>query len=410
MARKNRRSMAPAPLQGIRGDEGRDERRETPLLNERPVLDLAPDEVNEEAALERVAPEQVNIGRRLSDWRTLASFGVALAVLLFAVKKAGIDWGAARLTLTHANLWLFALAFVVYYLSFPLRGYRWRRLLRNANSGAMREKIDRIAIWDLTEIVYLSYFANAVVPAKLGDVYRAYLARRWTGVSMSRTVGNILAERILDLMALFPLLLAAAALTFRGALFSAHGSTIRLALVVGLLLAMAAGGFLVAIWWAGERVVRLLPRRAHGAYLHFRDGAVRSFGRDAPMLVGQTIIIWLLEGARFACILAALGLLSINGPGIGLPAALFLALGSSVLTTLPLTPAGLGLVEPFIFTVLAVLGVHGGITTGAAVAVLERIVSYLSIAVFGFILYIISDKTRPTATPAAREAALARPA
>ncbi len=256
-------------------------------------------------------PPQLSIVRRLGDWRTLASFAIALAVLLLAVAKAGINWSAARETLARANLWLFALAFMVYYASFPLRAYRWRLLLRNANSGPARQGIDRVSLWDLTQIVYLSYFANAVVPAKLGDVYRAYLARR-----------------------------------------------------------------------------------LHDVYAHFRHGAVNSFGYDVPLLVGQTVVIWLLEGARFACVLAALGLLSLDGKGVGLAAALFLALGSSVLTTLPLTPAGLGLVEPFIVAVLALLRVPGGVTTAVAVALLERIVSYLSIAVLGFIVYLVSDKAR----------------
>jgi uncharacterized membrane protein YbhN (UPF0104 family) len=58
-------------------------------------------------------------------------------------------------------------------------------------------------------------------------------------------------------------------------------------------------------------------------------------------------------------------------------------------------------VEPFIFTVLALLGVAGGISTGAAVAVLDRIISYLSIAVIGFFLYALTDKAHvaPAASP-----------
>jgi uncharacterized protein (TIRG00374 family) len=143
----------------------------------------------------------------------------------------------------------------------------------------------------------------------------------------------------------------------------------------------------------------------HDIYLHFRHGAIHSFGNEAPALVGQTVAVWLLEGARLTCILWALGLLA---PGkVGPMAALFLALGSSVLTTLPLTPGGLGFVEPFIFTVLALLGVAGGISTGAAVAVLDRLISYLSIAVIGFFLYAFTDKAHvaPAAAPPGAAAA-----
>lgn len=356
------------------------------------AMDLEPDEVAEEEHLEEEVPDQVAIGRRFGDWRTLLSFGVALAILVFAASKANIKWASVLHLLGKANIGLFALAFVVYYTSFPIRTHRWRRLMHNANHSPLQERIDRYPLWDLTQILYLSWFANVVVPAKLGDVYRAYLARRWLGVSLSRTVGTILAERILDLIVLFPLLVLSAFLTFQSKLFSANSANIRFALVVGLVLAVVAGGVLVAIWRAGESVLRVLPHRLHDIYTHFRHGAITSFGNDALSLVGMTVVVWLMEGGRLMCILWSLGFLS---PGkIGPAAALFLALGSSVLTTLPFTPGGLGLVESFIPTVLVLLAVPGGASAGAAVAVLDRMISYLSIAVIGFLVYAFSDKAR----------------
>src|SRR5919201_3491902 len=333
-------------------------------------------------------------------WWTVLSFGVALAILVVGVGKAGITWSTTARALAHTSLALFALAFAVYYLAFPIRAYRWRQLMHTAHHGSLQQQtIEHCPLWDLTQILYLSWFVNVVIPAKLGDVYRAYLARRWLGVSLSRTVGTILAERILDLVVLFPLLLVSALLTFQAKLLSTHDSKITYALVVGLILAVVAGAVLVVIWRAGDSVLRVLPHRVHDIYLHFRHGALHSFGNEAPALVGQTMIVWLLEGARLWCILWALQLLA---PGkIGPSAALFLALGSSVLTTLPLTPGGLGFVEPFIWTVLALIGVHGGNSTGAAVAVLDRIISYLSIAVIGFFLYALTDKAHvaPAASP-----------
>ncbi len=354
------------------------------------AMDLAPGEVAEEEDLEEEVPQQVAIGKRLTDWRTLLSFGIAVAILVFAILKAGIKWDVTWHVLKTANPAFFLLAFASYYISFPIRTHRWRRLMHNANHGPLQQKIDHYPTWDLTEILYLSWFANVVIPAKLGDVYRAFLARRWIGVSLSRTVGTILAERILDLLVLFPLLLVGAFLTFQSTLFTAHDENIRLALLFGFVLAALAGVFLAVIWIAGDSVLRVLPHRLHDVYTHFRHGAVASFGKEAPALIGQTVVVWLLEGARLTFILAALGLLA---PGkIGLSAAIFLALGSSVLTTLPLTPGGLGVVESFIAAVLVVLSVHGGASTGAAVAVLDRVISYLSIVVIGFLLYIFGSK------------------
>jgi len=392
--------QGPRPLPRAAGEDGADHLSPEEVR----ALDLEPGEVAEEEELEEEVPQQVAIGKRFGDWRTIASFAFALLILAFAASK--VNWPTTWKVLKHANLGLFVLAFVAYYSSFPIRTHRWRRLMHNSNHGALRDKIDHYPTWDLTQILYLSWFANVIIPAKLGDVYRAFLARRWIGVSLSRTVGNVLAERILDLIVLFPLLVAAAFLTFQSKLFSARDVLVSEALLGALILAVIAGVALTVMWRAGESVLRVLPRRFHDVYLHFRHGAVTSFGNEAPSLFGQTVVVWLLEGARLTCILAALNLLS---PGrIGPAAAVFLALGSSVLTTLPLTPGGLGVVESFIPTVLVILGVTGGFSTGAAVAVLDRIISYLSIAVFGFILYIVSDKARgappeePAGTAAAR--------
>ena len=57
--------------------------------------------------------------------------------------------------------------------------------------------------------MFLAWFANCIVPAKLGDVYRAYLLKLNAGVSFSTTIGTILAERIIDVVVLFVLMLAA---------------------------------------------------------------------------------------------------------------------------------------------------------------------------------------------------------
>src|SRR5579883_1491579 len=58
-------------------------------------MDLAPDEVPEEEQLEEEVPQQVAIGKRFGDWRTLLSFGIAVAILVFAITKASINWSLA---------------------------------------------------------------------------------------------------------------------------------------------------------------------------------------------------------------------------------------------------------------------------------------------------------------------------
>ena len=54
------------------------------------------------------------------------------------------------------------------------------------------------------EIIVLSWFANTLLPAKLGDVCRGYLFKKATGVSFTRTrVRDDPHERLMDILGLF---------------------------------------------------------------------------------------------------------------------------------------------------------------------------------------------------------------
>src|SRR5205814_10716009 len=96
---------------------------------------------------------------------------------------------------------------LVYYLGFPLRGMRWSILIRGAGS--------QLGARDATEIIFISWLVNCLVPAKLGDIYRAYLLKINSPVSLSRTFGTVFIERILDLFAISVLGLAAGFWSFR---------------------------------------------------------------------------------------------------------------------------------------------------------------------------------------------------
>ena len=58
----------------------------------------------------------------------------------------------------------------------------------------------QVRVRDSTEIIFVSWLVNSVVPAKLGDVYRAWLLKINFPVSLSATFGTIFIERIFDLV------------------------------------------------------------------------------------------------------------------------------------------------------------------------------------------------------------------
>ena len=158
---------------------------------------------------EEIPEQEVSLARRFLNVRTIGSivFGLALLAFLF-IFVFKLNWDALWQDILGANVWLLLAALLVYYLTFPIRGARWRFILARAGTT--------IGLAPATEILFLSWFVNCLVPAKLGDLYRAWLLKGNFGGSASRTVGTVFIERIADIIVIFVLALAAGFWSFRG--------------------------------------------------------------------------------------------------------------------------------------------------------------------------------------------------
>lgn len=330
------------------------------------------------------AEDALSIGHRLGDWKTIVSFAFAILLIVGLVVKGGINPTAMWQRLKTINVTLFLSALVVYYLTFPLRGLRWKILLRNVYQGSDSEAVDQMSVRGLTEIIYISWFVNCVVPAKLGDLYRAYLAKLWAGISWTRTVGTVLAERIIDILVLGVLLAGTGLVVFHDRL-----GKVGIILALGLGLAVVGIIALVLMKAMSAHIRKRVPERFLQRYIAFEEGTLHSF-RRLPVLLGLTIAIWLLEGSRFQLVFSSLGLHS-QLSGIPFAPMLFFALGTAVLTTVPFTPGGLGLVEAALLSVMVYLGMQK--SDAAAVVLVDRILSYYSIAFFGFLVYLLSKRS-----------------
>src|SRR2546421_4059809 len=205
-------------------------------------------------------------------------------------------------------------------------------------------------------------------------------------MSVSTTSGAV-AECLVDLVALISLLAAAAVTAYRGRLRQQGVE----ALVAGL--GLGAGGLigLLLLPRSHRLVHRFVPARWHSAYERFEHGAVRSLDR-LPLLVCYSALGWLIEGATLLVLGAAIGVdLSTTG-------ALVTGLVASLLSVEPFTPGGLGITEPGIVVVLTSLGI--ATSAASAIALLNRLVNYASLAVAGGVLYLAQRIMQLRAFPA----------
>ena len=334
------------------------------------------------AAEEGEVTDQVSLGRRLRQPRTILSIAIPLLLLLLAARLfLNIDVKAVVTGIAEANKWLLLAAFAVFYLGFPLRGLRWSMILRGTGVN--------VGVRDSTEILFLSWLVNCLVPAKLGDVYRAYLLKINAPVSMSKTLGTVFIERILDLFAIAILGLAAGFWSFRNGL----PPEIQFVVALGVGTVVILAGLLFTLRNFGRQILaRLpLPHRVVELYDRFEEGVFQGVGRrQLPGLLGLTGLIWLTEGMRLYLVVLALGFPDVS---LGISGAFFVALIGSLLTAVPLSPAGLGVVDAGMGAVLYLAyGVPP--TEAATIVIVDRVISVFSIIVIGSIVYVFSDKRK----------------
>jgi uncharacterized protein (TIRG00374 family) len=325
--------------------------------------------------------EGMSLARRLRQPRTILSIAIPIAVIAIFVALNGAQLSKVPSLVLAANPALVLAAFVVFYAGFPLRGLRWSTLLQGTGL--------RVSTRDSTEIIFLSWLVNCVVPAKLGDVYRAYLLKINSTASLSRTFGTVFIERVLDLFAIAILGLAAGYWSFRDGLPPA----IQLVFGIGVVVVVALGiGLFTMRNFGRQIIVRLpLPHQVLELYDRFEEGVFGALvARHLPKLGVMTGFIWMTEGLRLYLVVQALAFHDVS---LGLSGAVFVALIGSLLTAVPLSPAGLGIVEA---GVVGVLHVAYGVPLpeATAIALLDRVISVFSIIVFGSIAYALSSKPR----------------
>jgi uncharacterized protein (TIRG00374 family) len=340
-----------------------------------------PESLVEALEYEPTEAPPLSLASRLRQPRTILSIVVPLAIIGFFLYLNRERLAEVPELILQANPALILAAFIVFYLGFPLRGYRWSLLLRESGFHLKTRQS--------VEILYISWFVNCVVPAKLGDVYRAYLLKMNSPASLSRTFGTVFIERILDIFAIAIIALAAGYWSFR----TGMSDVVRVLFIIGIVVVIVAAVGLFTMRNFGRRIIiRLpLPHRFLELYDKFEEGVFGAVAlRHLPRLAILTGLIWATEGLRLYLVILSLGFKDVE---IGLSGAMFVALIGSLLTAIPLSPAGLGFAQAGVIGVLTV--VYGvPLPEATAITILDWVISVLSIIVFGAIVYVLSPMPR----------------
>ena len=176
--------------------------------------------------------------------------------------------------------------------------------------------------------------------------------------------------------------------SFRGRL----PSDVQVVFAVGVGVVVLLSGGLLTMRNFGRRVITALPlpHRVLEFYDRFEEGVFSVGARALPRLLVLTVLIWSTEAMRLFLVVEALGFPDIH---LGISGAFFVALTGSLMTAVPLTPAGIGVVETaVVFVLTQVYNVPP--TEALAITLVDRAISVLSIIGLGSIAYWISPKRR----------------
>ena len=307
----------------------------------------------------------------------LIGAAVSVIALYFALRNE--DFGKVASAIAHANYLAFLPALLLYFVGVWIRAVRWRILLRPI--------APRVGLNETFQVVTIGYMANNVLPARIGEVVRAYVLSRKEGVRKTATLATILVERIFDglVMVGFAAAVVVIVTVFDPtALTQGEGHTLGTLLTsqsgligaVALLFIVVLAAF-IAIASSRQRAeravvfgLRFLPGRLHDRVnrlaVSFIDG-LGSLRSATGMLAvfGLSILAWLFEASMYY-VLGTWGF-NLTVGGASLPFYVFV-LATALINLGTLVPQAPGYVGVFEFIAKIVLVGAFGVNSNDAIS------------------------------------------
>jgi hypothetical protein len=225
--------------------------------------------------------------------------GVIISLVLVALFLRAIHPSEIADAFGEANYWYIFPAIGVLFVALALRCLRWSILMR---------PIAPIPPQRLFSYAIIGYMANNLLPARAGEVVRAYVLGEREKVSRLGTLGTIAVERLFDGIALVALLLVAGAFVGFGddrltAIAIASFSLFAVALAVFFYVTHTESRARRFFRW----FTRFLPARLEHRTEELIDSLVISLRsvhnpRTIAQVLGLSVIAWTIEAGAYAII------------------------------------------------------------------------------------------------------------
>jgi uncharacterized protein (TIRG00374 family) len=295
-------------------------------------------------------------------------FALIQALISVIALGAVIWWGAHQeapeLPSGAGDLAWLGAALGLYAIATLLRGERWHHILALAGVKAGRG--------DCYALTTVGYMGNNVLPARAGEALRVVLLSSRTGASKRVVLGSVVAERLLDVIALGTIFVV----VVYGVLSSTVLPTDRPVLVAGI-------GFLLLLVAAG--VVAVLRRhhvfeRARDWLRPLADAPRALLCREGVVLLAGTFVLWAFEAGVYLAVAKSVDL------GISATGALYLVALTNFVAALPAAPGSIGTFDAAVAWGAGRLGASG--SASLSYLIMLRFVLYVPITIVGFVVLV----------------------
>lgn len=307
------------------------------------------------------------------------AIGLALTILLLWWVFRDADWAEMWQHLRSANVPLMLLAVAVGTLMFPLRARRWRPIL---DSVAPNLPFD--PLWRATTI---GMMANNILPARIGELVRAWMLTRLTPVPFSASFASLVVDRAFDALIVLLLMVLAMFDPRFPVDVQVAGRPVGHVAGTGVVLVVVLGMALYAVVFFPDRLIRLYELFVRRVAPRFEERGrvmLRSFAEGLSVLrhpvrfaavVWWTLLHWLAQAFAFWIGFRAMG---IDAP---FSAAMFVQGVIVIGVSLPSTPGYFGFFEAAAKVSLVLYGVSE--TLAVAWALTYHILSLIPVTVIG---------------------------
>ena len=295
---------------------------------------------------------------------------LALIQALFSVVAlAAVVWWASRQdapeipTGRTAVAWLFG-ALALYVVATIVRAERWHRILHATGVDAKRR--------DSYALTTVGYMGNNVLPARAGEMLRVVLLSPRTDARKRTVIGTIVAERLLDAIALAAIF----AVVVIGVLRKSALPSDRPFLMLGIG-AAAAVAVALAVWMLRRHHVVERIRE----YMRPMAGGPRALlSVEGVLLLAVSFAIWMLEASVYLSVARALDI-----PMSGMESFYVVAL-TNLFAMIPAAPGYVGTFDAAVIFGVKAIGDSG--SAAVSFLLLLRFMLFVPITLVGLVLLV----------------------